>query len=231
MLTVLRREEKYALSIEEAICYANRFAQLMMSDQFSKNGKYVVRSLYFDTMDDKDFHDKLNEQNQRRKVRLRIYSPDDQYAKLELKQKENVYQKKRSLSIRKEDALALIDGNYSVLLSYKDPFADEMFTIMSGEFYRPKSVIEYQRQALIARENSIRITFDSCIQATEYNFDLFSPSLPLYPVLGANKAILEIKYNHFLPAYLSDILSQIDRRSITASKYCMGRQFSYTNSL
>ena len=109
MLTVLRREEKYALSIEEAICYANRFSQLMMSDQFSKNGKYVVRSLYFDTMDDKDFHDKLNEQNQRRKVRLRIYNPDDQYAKLELKQKENIYQKKRSLGELSEEELTTLN--------------------------------------------------------------------------------------------------------------------------
>ena len=231
MLTVMRREEKYALTTLEASSFSNRFAQVLQPDRFSPSRSYTVRSLYFDTPDDKDFHDKLNEQNLRRKIRLRIYDSQDQLAKLELKQKENIYQKKRSLTINKEDALALISGNYSVLLSYHEPFAAEMFAIMSSEFYRPKSIIEYQRRAFIAKGNNIRVTFDSSIRATEFNFDLFSHSLPLYPILNCDRTIMEIKYNHFLPSYLSDILSQIDRRSVTSSKYCLSRQLRYPPSL
>ena len=227
MLSVLRREEKYALSTQEAVCYSNRFSQILMPDSYSRNGSYMVRSLYFDTVDDKDFFDKINEQNLRRKVRLRIYSPSDQTAKLELKQKENVYQKKRSLSIARADVLALIDGNFSVLLKYRDPFADEMFFIMTQECYRPKSIVSYERKAFMAKENKIRITFDSNIQATECSFDLFSPHLPMHPVLDANKAILEVKYDRFMLAYISEIISQVDRRSFSASKYCLSRQLGY----
>ena len=93
MLTVLRREEKYVLHMQEAMHYQKQFEQILMTDSFSENGSYSVRSLYFDTADDRDFFDKITEQNQRRKVRLRIYDPKDQTAKLELKQKENIYQK------------------------------------------------------------------------------------------------------------------------------------------
>lgn len=231
MLTVMRREEKFSLAAPETVCFSNRFAQILQPDEFCRNRSYTVRSLYFDTPDDRDFNDKINEQNLRRKIRLRIYDPQDQCAKLELKQKENIYQKKRSLSVSRDDALALIDGNYSVLLSYREPFAAEMFAIMSSEFYRPKSVIEYQRRAFAAKENHIRVTFDSFLRATEFNFDLFSPVLPLYPILSCDKTILEIKYNHFLPSYLSDILSQIDRRSITASKYCLSRRLRSSHLL
>ncbi len=227
MLTVLRREEKYMLHMAEALCYANRFAQLLPSDPFSQNGAYSVRSLYFDTPDDKDFFDKLREQNLRRKVRLRIYHPEEQSAKLELKQKESVYQRKRSLSITRENAIALINGNYSVLLQYREPFAAEMFAIMTGECYRPKAIVAYQRRAFTPVGNQARITFDSNIDATECNFDLFSPTLPLYPVMNRSGVILEIKYTHFLPGYLSDILSQIDRRRFSASKYCFGRQLTH----
>ena len=227
MLTVLRREEKYALSLSEAICYANRFSGILAPDRFSAKGSYAVRSLYFDTLDDKDFFDKLTEQNIRRKIRLRIYNPADSTAKLELKQKENVYQKKRSLSIRREDAAALIAGNFSVLLNYKDPFADEMFCIMTNECYLPKSIVEYNRRAFMAKENNIRITFDSQIRATESSFDLFSPNLPLYPVIDSSKTILELKYDRFMPGYISDIVSQIDRRSFSASKYCFSRSIGY----
>ena len=227
MLIVLRREEKYALTTPELFRYSSRFAQILQPDHFSRNGSYSVRSLYFDTPDDKDFYDKLNEQNLRRKVRLRIYHPNDTTAKLELKQKENIYQQKRSLTITRDEALALIDGNYSVLLNYHEPFAAEMFAIMAGECYRPKTIIEYQRRAFMAKENHIRITFDSCINATESDFNLFSPALAFRPILNRNDSILEVKYSHFMPGYIADIISQVNRRSISASKYCLGRQMSY----
>ena len=227
LLTVLRREEKYPLTMQETINFANRFSILMMTDKYSRHGSYLVRSLYFDTIDDKDFFDKLNEQNLRRKVRLRIYDPSDQTAKLELKQKENIYQKKRSLSISRADAQALIDGNFSVLLNYPDDFAAEMFAIMTQEGYRPKSIVSYQRKAFKAKENNIRITFDSNIQATESCFDLFSPNLPQYSILSPEKTILEVKYDRFMLSYISEIISQIDRRSISSSKYCLSRQLGY----
>ena len=78
------------MDLSNAHIYANMFSAILATDKFSKNGSYSVRSLYFDTADDRDFFDKINEQNQRRKVRLRIYAPQDQVAKLELKQKENI---------------------------------------------------------------------------------------------------------------------------------------------
>lgn len=227
MLTVLRREEKYPMRLLEALQYQNRFSALLARDSYSHGGSYMVRSLYFDTADDKDYFDKITEQNLRRKIRLRIYSPDDRVAKLELKQKENVYQRKRSLTISRAEAEELIAGNYSVLLSHSEPFAAEMFAIMSKEVYRPKVIVEYQRTAFMAKENNIRLTFDSQIRATESSVDLFSPTLPLYPVAEADKVIFEVKYDRFMLGYVSDIISTIDRRSITSSKYCLARSIGY----
>lgn len=137
MTTVLRREEKYLMTLREALQCAARFEKVLTPDKFSKDGAYKIRSLYFDTADDRDFHDKLTEQNCRQKIRLRIYSPDDLHVKLELKQKENVYQKKRTLLITRADALALLEGRYSVLLNYDGPFAGEMFVLLTEGCYRP----------------------------------------------------------------------------------------------
>lgn len=227
MLNVLRQEEKYPLNLQEAIQYAHFFSQVLMADSHSVQGSYLVRSLYFDTMDDRDFFDKLTEQNLRRKIRLRVYSPEDQTAKLEMKQKSGVYQRKRSLSVSREDALALIDGQYSVLLKYPEPFAAELFCRMTEECYRPKSIVEYQRRAFLARENNIRLTFDSGIRATESSFDLFGANLPLYPVYDPDKLIFEVKYDGFMLSYIKDAISAVDRRSITSSKYCLSRSIGY----
>ena len=227
MLTVLRREEKYVMELQEAKRFEHIFSQVLMTDRFSADGSYTVRSLYFDTLDDKDFFDKITEQNYRRKIRLRIYSPADQTVKLELKQKENTYQKKRSLMISRPDALNLIAGNFSVLLQYSEPFAAELYFIMTSEGYRPKTMIEYQRRAFIAKENNIRLTFDSKIMATEGNLDLFAEEPGYAPVFDPNRVIFEVKYDRFLLGYIADLLQQIDRKNITASKYCMGRSLGY----
>lgn len=227
MLNVLRQEEKYPLNLQEAIQFSHRFSQLLMPDPYSGDGSYTVRSLYFDTVDDKDFFDKITEQNARRKIRLRIYSPEDKRVKLEMKQKTGVYQQKRSLSVSRLDAQELIEGNYAILLRYDEEFAAELYAVMTAECYRPKSIVEYQRRAFMARENHIRLTFDSHICATESSLDFFSPNLPLSPVLGADKVIFEVKYDRFMLNYISDIISNVNRRSISSSKYCLSRSIGY----
>lgn len=228
MVEVLRREEKYPLSVIDMSNYKAKFSAILMTDKFSKNGSYMVRSLYFDTPDDKDFFDKLKEQNLRRKIRLRIYSPYDTKAKLELKQKENIFQKKRSLTISREDAVELINSNYTVLLKYDDDFAREIYSIMCMYAYKPKSIVEYQRYALMAKENNIRLTFDSDIRATESSFDLFSENLPLNPVFPKDKIVFEVKYDKFLLGYISEIISTINVKNVTSSKYCLSRTTGYT---
>ena len=227
MYTVLRREEKYLVTLSEAAHFSKIFEQVLQKDNFSKGGSYNVRSLYFDTVDDTDFFDKINEQELRRKIRLRIYNPKDETAKLELKQKQDIFQKKRSLTISREDARELIKGNVSVLLKYGNDFADEMYSIMSMECYRPKTIVEYQRNAFMAKENNIRITFDSNIQATESSFDLFDENLLLYNVLDVNNTIVEVKYDKFMLGYISEIISCINRRSVSSSKYCLARSIGY----
>jgi len=133
MIQVLRREEKYPISYREARMYSNTFASIMMTDKFSKEGSYSVRSLYFDTPDDKDFFEKMTEQNLRRKVRLRIYNPSDKTAKLELKQKENVFQKSSDTPTRISTpeirgVIVVCDGGDNILIREK------VISAVSGAF-------------------------------------------------------------------------------------------------
>ena len=99
---------------------------------------YIIRSLYFDSLYDRDFYDKEDGVEKRRKIRLRIYDPNQDFAMLEMKQKDGKNQLKRSLRITKKDAEELILGNYSVLLNYKEDFAAECYSIMNMYLYKPK---------------------------------------------------------------------------------------------
>jgi SPX domain protein involved in polyphosphate accumulation len=186
----------------------------------------MIRSLYFDSLDDKDYHEKEDGVEVRRKIRLRIYEPNSSFALLEMKQKQGAQQKKRSLRLNQKDAKELIKGNYSVLLKYEEPFATECYALMNMLCYRPKTVVTYRRKAFVARTNDIRITFDHHIIGTESNFDIFSDSLLENSLLDPYLGVLEVKFNGFLLGYIKDIINECDTSEVSVSKYCLGRAVS-----
>lgn len=140
-------------------------------------------------------------------------------------------QKKRSLRMSREDAEQLIAGRYAVLQQYDEPFAAECYGVMSQECYRPKTVVEYRRKAFIAKENKIRVTFDSSIMATETHFDIFSDNLAMSYVLDPYNAVLEVKYNGFMLSYIKNLLNLSDRSALSVSKYCLARMSGLKFSL
>lgn len=223
---VLRQEHKYLLSIDQALRTERRVKNIITGDKHNGINGYLVRSLYFDTPDERDYCQKMDSIECRRKIRLRIYSPNDLYAKLELKQKQGMNQRKKSLSIKREDACRLISGETKVLLKYNTDFALEMYSLMNLFMYKPKTIVDYKRRAYICKENNIRVTFDSSIRSTESNFDLFDNKLVTLPVLAGDKQIMEVKYNHFLFSYVKEALSIVGKSPTTFSKYTLSRQFT-----
>ena len=210
MNRVFREEKKYLISLPEALQACHRLAQVMHEDPHNGISGYPVRSLYFDTLDDRDFHEKAAGVELRRKLRLRCYDPAADFAMLEMKQKQGASQLKRSLRVTREDAQALTRGDYAPL--------------MHSRCYRPKTIVEYDRKAFIAKENKIRITFDSRIVSVESCFDLFSPRLNMNPVLDPYCVVLEVKYNGFLLDYLRELINGVDRSELSVSKYVLARQ-------
>ena len=223
MNDVLRQEKKFAINLTDGAILRQRLGSVMHRDAHNGAQGYVIRSLYFDTPDDQDFSDKIDGLELRRKIRLRTYSPQSDFAMLEMKQKEGPYQRKRSLRIAREDAQRLCLGDYEPLHGYDDPFAAECYGLMSRMCYRPKAIVEYHRKAFIAKENRIRITLDHHIIATESRLDLFAPDLNLYPVLDPFNAVLEVKYNGFLLSYIKAAVNGADRSELSVSKYCLAR--------
>lgn len=221
---VCREEKKFLIGAEEFIALSHRLGQIMQEDPHNGTHGYCIRSLYFDTVYDGDYFDKLDGVELRRKIRLRCYDPHADYAMLEMKQKQGAYQMKRSLRISREDAVALTKGHYGPLLHYDEPFAAECYARMHTYGYRPKTIVEYQRKAFIAKENKIRVTFDHNLVSTESCPDLFDPQLNMNPVLDPCDVVLEVKYNGFLLDYIRRILNPVDRSELSVSKYGLARQ-------
>lgn len=223
MNEVLRQEKKYLMNTVDLQRLSGRLEAVMIQDAHNGPQGYSIRSLYFDTLEDTDYQDKIDGLELRRKIRLRIYDPSNDFAMLEMKQKQGSYQKKRSLRLTRADAQQLTQGRYECLLGYEEPFASECYGLLHRQCYRPKTIVEYRRKAFVAKENKIRITLDHQIRATEISFDLFAPKLNLYPVLDPFQGVLEVKYNGFLLSYIKNLVHMADRSELSVSKYCLAR--------
>lgn len=226
MNEVLRQEKKFLISVEQMYQYSQYLQEIMIQDPHNGAEGYTVRSLYFDTLENRDFMEKEDGVELRRKIRLRCYQPADDFAMLEMKQKQGAMQKKRSLRMKRDDARRLAQCDYKVLLCYDEEFARECYALMNMYCYLPRAVVEYRRKAFIARENKIRVTFDHQIKATESNMDIFSSQLVQNPVLNPYLTVFEVKYNGFLLSYIKDLLQICDRSELSVSKYCLSRSVS-----
>ena len=97
MNRVFREEKKYLIGMAEALQRSHLLGQVMREDPHNGVHGYRIRSLYFDTVYDEDYHEKLAGIETRRKIRLRCYDPAAGYAMLEMKQKQGASQLKRTL--------------------------------------------------------------------------------------------------------------------------------------
>lgn len=220
---VSRQEKKFLCDLVAAKKLEVTLGQIMKPDSHNGADGYMIRSLYFDTLHDRDYVEKLFGVHLRRKVRVRIYDPTSDFALLEVKQKEGENQRKRSLPITRQEARRLSSGDYSFLLKRPEPFAQEVHGLLCINGYMPKAIVDYNRKAFVVQENKIRVTLDSNIRATETNLDLFDANLCTYPVFDPFNVVLEVKFDGFLLSYVRDALNQVEKSELAVSKYCLSR--------
>lgn len=223
--SVFRNEIKYLIDLAKANMIQSKLDKLLERDEHSTNSSYIVRSLYFDSINDIDYKTKLAGTEVRKKIRLRVYDEKAERCKLEIKQKNGDLQHKVSVWITKEDAVRLSECDYSVLTKYFDSSdsAAYIFSVMTLGCYKPVVLIEYDRIAYTYPLYNTRITIDMNVRCSESNLSLFS-KMPMYFILQDNRYILEVKYNSKLMNFISDILKKYQITQCSISKYCIGRK-------
>ena len=218
VLKTFRHEYKFVIPYEEMLTLRNKLDDLLTLDQ---GGSYKVRSLYFDSYDEKDYFDKLNGEMIRKKIRLRIYDINSDKVKLEIKGKYDYHQLKESLIINRVDAERIINGEYNILLSYDNDLARRIYLYLS-EGYKPKVIIEYDRIAYIT-STTTRLTFDFNIKRSNDYEKFFTNDINYLDIVDSKDVVLEIKFDRFLEPYIADILNSYNGRYQSVSKYMMGR--------
>jgi len=187
----------------------------------AEDGGYVVRSLYFDNYSDKAVFEKLSGQSKREKFRLRYYNGDISFIRLEKKSKDNRLTYKESAVVTAEQCAALLAGDYECFKLPDAPLLMEFYSKIRYQNLRPKSIVDYHREAYVYRAGNVRVTFDSKIKTSACVAGFLNPELPVIP--AATGMLMEIKYDGFMPDIIRDILQIGWHNQTEFSKYVAGR--------
>ena len=224
-LVIMRKELKYSISYNQYIIVSNLLKRIMKPDKHNAGGKagYFIRNLYFDTIDNKTFEEKMAGLEERAKYRLRIYDLNSKWAKFEIKKKFNDMVVKETAIITRKDAIEVQKGNYDILLKYDDQVLNNIYKEFKMSAYHPVVLISYWREAYTFDSNNIRIVFDRFLKSSSVHLDLFKKEPFSTAKIKKGIVVLEIKYTGFMPKFFKKILQQLSASRIAISKYCIGR--------
>lgn len=221
-----RHELKYFINRGDMIALGHKLGQLLRSDRHAdENGEYFIRSLYFDDAYDSSYYEKVGGYMGRDKYRIRIYNLSDSAIFLERKRKIGDLIQKSSVRISRKLCDQLIDGNPRGLSSIDNPLLNDMYREMRTRLMHPVVLVDYTRETFVYPTENVRITFDKGLKTGLLSTDLFSPDLITVSPFSDEREILEVKYNHFLPGFISALLSDTPTERSAISKYVFCRRF------
>lgn len=97
------------------------------SHAVQSDGRYKIRSLYFDDYKQSGLLDKVEGVETREKFRIRFYDMDDSFIRLESKQKHNQMTKKQAAPLTREQTDRLLAGDLWFLYDTGDPLLKSFY--------------------------------------------------------------------------------------------------------
>ncbi len=199
-----------------------RLAAVMQRDSHAVDGKYEIRSLYFDTPSDRALREKLDGVNQREKFRIRFYNYDTSVIFLEKKSKWNNLCSKESTELTEEEVQRLLRGEIMWMKNTDRVLCRELYDKMVGQGLRPKTIVDYTREPFVFAPGNVRVTLDYAIHTGLQCTDFLNPQAVTVPA-GEDRILLEVKWDEYLPDIIREAVSLESRRAGAFSKYAQCR--------
>lgn len=216
-----RHEIKHEINYSDMLIIRQRLRAVAYPDPHAVNGRYFIRSLYFDNPADKALMEKVNGMSRREKFRIRYYNGDPSVIHLEKKSKADHLGNKQSAPLTKEQAQRIADGDTEWMIDSQFPLIRELYAKMQTEGIAPKTIVDYTREPFIYPAGNVRVTLDYDIRSGLRCIDFLNPACVTVPVSDA--IILEVKWDAFLPDIIRDAVALADRREGAFSKYAACR--------
>lgn len=219
-----RHELKYVIDQAQSEALQKKLAVVLRKDpNMGLDGRYHVRTLYFDDFENSALHEKLAGVYRRTKYRIRIYNRDDSLIKFEKKAKINNYSFKEVARLSRGDAERIISGDIGFLCSSENRLLREFYVESRCKLMRPVVVVEYERVAYVHPVGNVRVTIDTSLRTGLGRVSLFDDDILTMPAADASSVILEIKYDDVIPQVVRGLFTDISQPRTAVSKYALCR--------
>ena len=220
-----RVEDKYVCSKNELYILQKRLETILPSDsnQIKEEG-YVISSVYFDDLCDSDLQDTIEGNRQRKKYRIRIYNRSLDVIKLEVKYKKynRVLKKSRTISAEQMDNLLKGECVEEETYGKEDPI--DLFNLaIKNRGLKAKVIVEYDRKAFVYEPGNVRITLDRNLRGSK-NVEKFGKKDMIFDRVKKEPDVLEVKYDEFLPGFISQTIEIGNLNQVSFSKYRICRE-------
>lgn len=221
-----RHEYKYICNAVQTAVLKARISSLLSKDPYVKeDGRYRIRSLYFDDWHDSCYYENENGVGERSKYRIRIYNADISRITLEKKSKSRGMTLKQSCRINETICRQMMKG----IIPIKDDMTAEQKALlleMQLKGIRPTVIVEYVRTPYIEKNGNVRITFDEAITSSNEIESFLEKDMIVRPIMECGQSILEVKWDEFLPDYIKNHLQMDSLRWSSFSKYYLCRKYN-----
>ena len=218
-----RHEWKHEITYADLLSIRARLRAIARPDPHAAGGKYLIRSLYFDNLNDKALREKIDGVNMREKVRIRYYNGDpSKVIHLEKKSKLNGLGTKYSAPLNMQEAQSVLDHDIDWMLQSPHPLIRELYCKMHYQGMLPKTIVDYTREPFIYGPGNVRVTFDYDIRTGLNCTDFLDPDCVTVPA-GDAVIILEVKWDEYLPSIIRDAVQTPGRHVTAFSKYAQCR--------
>ena len=219
-----RHEVKHEISNHDMMILRQRLRYVMKADSHAVDGKYEIRSLYFDNFDDKALREKLDGVNIREKYRIRLYNNDHSTIRLERKFKQGGLGYKTSAKLTPEQAQAIADGDIEWMSRSDDEVILGFYTRMRNQGLKAKVIVDYTREPFVFAPGNVRVTLDYNISTSMSCTDFLNSDCVTVPIQNTS-CVLEVKWDNFLPDVIRDAVQLDGRHSTAFSKYAASRMY------
>lgn len=183
---------------------------------------YLVRSLYFDDQNFRDYFAKIDGMLNREKFRLRAYdNPGESPCFLEIKGRQNQFSYKHRYPLD-QSLLALISARrWSSLaaLDLASPVIKHFAVVACRRNLLPQAGVNYTRRPYVSRRDyRFRVTFDSNLRAIPGN--CFGQTNAQSRGILVGRSVIEIKFEHAIPAWFQRLIGAYELQRVSISKYC-----------
>ena len=218
-----RHELKHEITLSDMIAIRQRLRAVATPDSHAIDGKYLIRSLYFDTPEDKALVEKQSGVSRRSKFRIRYYNGDKSFIHLEKKCKAAALGCKVFALLSEEEAEKIVKKDISWMKDSSSDIVRELYVKMISERLCPRTIVDYTREPFTYGPGNVRVTLDYNIRTGLDCVDFLNTECITVPA-ASNTCILEVKWDNFLPDIIRDIVQLPAARTGSFSKYEACRQ-------